>query len=158
MIDLERGTVSLRMSRLTLGPELTLEEFQAGFPCEQIWRSWRPSTGYTWFYLCDRVFAGDKPFLIDLCFTPDGQLSMVDLYPHLPRDAPKGEPGWSPEAGQRNKQLCDRWLEQHCGPVLTQHRLHTDSRAYLWGELTTYWDPRGGSSGICLGYHNTTTF
>ena len=152
MLDLNTGAVTLCGRGAELSSGLSLEQFQRTVPPQQIHRTWRVSTGYTWFYLYGRVFPSDRPFLMDLCFSPEGRLSMLDLYPHILQGAPRQEPDWSGAAGQRNKDLCDRWLEDRCGLVLTGHRLGYSWQTFPWGKITTYYDPRGGSSGIAVGY------
>jgi hypothetical protein len=143
MIALATGEIALD-GGASIGPGLTLKAFLAsplvgGAPL--------PAPGASWsnFGLCHPEMEGQK-FGVGLGFEGEA-LRTVDLS-MVRSTEPLSWDDWSQERERARKARHDTWLAEQLGHL---------PWSFSWGEVSSDYDPRGGSSGIRIAYYGPTS-
>lgn len=145
MIELNTGKITFPELNITLSPLLHSTDFISDFPKDKILRVRDMKNGYIWYDISEKVY--DTKIPVDLCFNPQGNLEFIELFPqntdsnailHLKNQTPT-------EIMKNKKRYCDEWLMKFCG-------LGNEENSFWWGSISSRFDPRSYSSGICIHY------
>jgi hypothetical protein len=97
--------------------------------------------GYKWLHLKEIEFY-ETFFHFGLCFKND-QLDFIDFGFSSLDELKNTWADWSEEKELSKKELYEKWLTDNVSP----------KRTFKWGTIATYYDPRGGTSGILVNYN-----
>ncbi|MCD7886610.1 MAG: hypothetical protein LUG44_03180 [Clostridiales bacterium] len=144
MIELQTGKIIFPELNITIVPLLHYADFLSDFPKNKIIQIRDMRNGYAWCDIREKVY--DNKIPVAFCFNPQGVLELVHLYPQS-ADATASQHWeyWTLEEAQKDKMYCDKWLVNVCG-------LKNEENLFPWGSVSSYFDPRSCSSGICIHY------
>ena len=144
MIELQTGKITFPELNITVSPLLHYADFISDFPKDKITQIRDMRNGYIWYDIKEKVY--DNKIPVYFCFNPQKNLEFVNLYPqHFDLNAILHWDCWTPEEAQKDKRYCDEWLMRFCG-------LKNEENLFSWGSISSYFDPRSCSSGICIHY------
>ena len=148
MIEVQTGKIIFHELNITVSPLLHYADFISDFPKDSILQIRDMKNGYIWYDMREKIF--DSKIPVHLCFNPQGNLEFVELYPQsFDSNAIRHWENWTPEEAKKDKKYCDEWLARFCG-------LQREENLFAWGAISSYFDPRSCSSGICIHYTKRT--
>jgi hypothetical protein len=137
MLDLNNG--GLRIKDVVLRPRLTKDEFVRTELYPDVLRE--DQYGYTRYSLRPQDLLGER-WSVFLYFNPDQMLEMVSLS-MLEDEKMSSWEHWSEEKELEKKAKHDAFLVQYLGKPPYK---------YKWGEVSSQYDPRSGSSDVTIQY------
>ena len=103
-------------------------------------RTWDIGNGYKWIYF-ENILIEELFFNIGLCFKNE-KLKLIDFTFHSEKVESLSWKEWSEETELDLKNMYDNWLTAEIG----------SKRAFNWGNISAYYDPRGGQASIAINY------
>jgi len=144
LIELQTGKIIFPELNIIVSPLLHYADFISDFPKNKIIQIRNMGNGYIWYDMREKVY--DNKIPVHICFNPWGNLEFVELYPQsFDLNAIRHWENWTSEEMQKDKKYCDEWLVRFCG-------LQSEENLFSWGSISSYFDPRSCSSGICIHY------
>lgn len=140
MIDIQRGSIHFNNKKFALYPGITTQQFQQSDLIQDV-----ISEQHNVFskYTLNTQEIGSKRFIMSLIFNQINILNIINLY--ITDDGKVNTWDFWSEAKERiKKEEHDKWLEQYIG---------IPPYKYLWGEISSDYDPRSGSSMITIRYY-----
>jgi len=140
--DANSGICRLLPSQVELSSHTTERAFLATDPGRTSILS-QPNTGYNWYRMKEVYSLDNAPLIVEVCFAW-GLLSNLSL--SISRNLQGASwSTWSEQAELAKDRQHQDLLERHYGPP---------PRQFAWGEISTAYDPRGGSSSIAIRYRS----
>lgn len=96
--------------------------------------------GYKWINL-KKIEFNDSFFHFGLCFKSD-HLDYIDFGFSSLDELKKTWADWTEENELNKKELYEKWLTDNL----------SRKRKFKWGKIETYYDPRGGTTGMIIKY------
>lgn len=137
LIDIESGQIRLGENLFTY--KMTFEEalnLSSDFKSETL----DHKNGYKWINLKE-IELNDSFFHFGLCFKNDN-LDYIDFGFSSLDELKKTWEDWTEENELSKKELYEKWLTDNL----------SRKRKFKWGKIETYYDPRGGTTGIIIKY------
>ncbi len=142
MIDLVNGGLALDRNSLIIRKGLTKNEFEKSSLIDEVLN--HQSYGFTSYYIRPQLI-GNTFFVIVLYFNPQDILDFVNLSLTDSDRVPSWD-DWSESRAKQKKEEHDEWLLRNIGKPPYK---------FPWGEISSTYDPRSGSSKITIKYNNT---
>lgn len=141
MIDIKTGGIILNNNNFLIEKGLNKDEFEKSNLISEVLN--RQTYGYTSYFL-KPLLVGNDSFTLVLYFNQDGIIDSVNLSLSS-NDSSTAWNNWSEDDELRKKNKHDKWLLNNVGKPPYK---------YLWGEISSNYDPRSGSSMITIRYYN----
>lgn len=142
MIELVNGTINIKNKEYIIRPKQTVQDFlSSDLYCEVIDQQLHIFSNY---YIKPQVIEGQK-FIMRLFFNKSKVIDSVKIG-IIDDDKIPTWNTWSEDNELERKSKHDKWLRKVLGPPPYR---------YDWGEITSNYDPRSGSSMITIRYFNT---
>ena len=141
MIDLVNGGLALDGNTFIIRKGLTKNEFEKSSLFDEVLN--QQSYGFTNYYLKPQLIK-NAFFVIVLYFNPQDILDFVNLSLSDSDCVPSWD-DWSESRAKGKKKEHDEWLLRNIGKPPYK---------FPWGEISSNYDPRSGSSIITLKYNN----
>lgn len=139
MIDINNGNIIINNGLYILKSGLQKNEFiNSGFYIENLIED---VSIYTRYFLKPQVIDGEY-FIVVIYFNKNDLLEFVDLALMHNGNVPSWD-NWSETEERKRKDEHDKWLEKSIG---------RPPYKYSWGEISSDYDPRSGSSTITIRY------
>ena len=138
MIDIENGNITMDNNSFVIRKGLTKDEFKKS----ELFKEVLNEQVHTFanYYLKPQLL-GEKSFSISLFFDSNGIINFVQI--SMIKDGISTWDNWSEKEEQKRKAEHDQWLKMNIGK--TPYK-------YSWGEISSNYDPRSGSSMITIRY------
>jgi hypothetical protein len=138
-MNLIEGEISLADSNTTIKKGFQKSEFEKSNLRSQVLDY--QEYGYTRYYIRPQQIDNDE-FIIVLLFNPEGAIEFVELVLTKNGAVPTWE-NYSKDNELKKKDKHDKWLKRKIG---------NPPYKYSWGEISSNYDPRSGSSMITIKY------
>lgn len=141
MINIKTGEIILDEKKTIITKGLKQDEFENSNLTSDILE--RQTYGYTCYYLKPQLIGNDK-FTLVLYFNQDGLINFINLS-LVTNDSSTAWNNWSVREQLKIKDQHDKWLINNVGKPPYK---------YIWGEISSDYDPRSGTSMITIRYYN----
>ena len=140
MININNGNITLDDSCFTITKGLTKNEFINS----NLFKDVLSQQTYTFsnYYLKPQLIGKDK-FIVVLFFNQNSKIYLVNISISDDGSVPSWT-NWSEYKELKRKDLHDKWLGENIGKPPYR---------YAWGEISSNYDPRSGSSMITIKYN-----
>ena len=139
MIDIKSGNISLNGNSSIIRKGLTKDEFLKSNLAGDILN--QQTSTFTNYYLKPQLI-GSENFTIVLYFNPNNLIEFMNISLSSDGNIPSWD-NWSESDEIKKKDEHDKWLERKIGKPPYK---------YSWGEISSNYDPRSGSSMITIRY------
>src|SRR5690554_2731649 len=138
MINVKNGYIEIKNKKFILKPGVTINEFEnSDLYCEIV-----ESQNILNYYLKPQIVEDEK-FVIIIFFNNQNKIDFINMSILNGEEIPTWE-SWSEKDELFKKNKHDKWLKTHIGEPPYR---------YDWGEITSCYDPRSGSSIITIKYN-----
>ncbi len=138
MIDVENGNITMDNNSFVIRKGLTKDEFKKSELFEEVLNEQVHT--FTNYYLKPQLL-GEESFSISLFFDSNEIINFLQI--SMIKDGIPSWDNWSEKQEQRRKAEHDQWLKMNIGKPPYK---------YSWGEISSNYDPRSGSSMITIRY------
>lgn len=140
MLNPVKGELELKGNKFIIRKGLTKQEFEKTCLFDEVLN--QQSYGFTCYYLKPQLI-GDELFIIVLYFNPRNVLDFINLSLADGDGVPSWN-DWSESEEKGKKEKHDEWLLRNIGKPPYK---------FAWGEISSNYDPRSGSSIITIKYN-----
>ncbi|MDD7793074.1 hypothetical protein [Clostridium sp. 'White wine YQ'] len=139
MININNGNISINDGRFIITKSLTKNGFMNSNLYNDVIS--QQTHMFSNYYLKPQLIGKDK-FIMTLVFNPSDMIYLVNICLSNEGDKPTWD-NWSQYEVLKIKNKNDEWLEKNIGKPPYK---------YSWGEISSNYDPRSGSSMISIRY------
>lgn len=139
MFNIKNGNISLN-NNFIIKKGLTKNEFIKSTLFKDVINQ-QITNGFSYFYLKPQLINNEK-FIITLLFNQNDILDFLNISITKNDTVPSWN-NWSESLELKKKETHDKWLEKNIGKPPYK---------YIWGEISSNYDPRSGSSMITISY------
>ena len=139
MINIKSGSITINGKNFVIRRGLTKDEFIKSTLFGEVLN--QQVYSFTNYYLKPQLIGKDN-FILVLYFNPNNIIDSVDLSLSRDENIPSWN-NWSEGEELKKKDEHDKWLERKIGKPPYK---------YSWGEISSNYDPRSGSSMITIRY------
>lgn len=141
MIDIGNGDIVFGNNIFLIHSGLTKDEFlNSKFHAEVLNEQVHTFSNY----FLKPQWIGNHNFSVSLFFNPQNRIDFIQMSMVSDGNIPVWD-DWSEDNEQNRKKAHDQWLEDNIGKPPYQ---------YSWGEISSNYDPRSGSSMITIRYQS----
>jgi hypothetical protein len=141
MIDIKNGGIILNRNNFLIKKGLNKNVFEKSNLIKEVLN--HQTYGCTSYFLKQQLIGNDS-FILVLYFNQDGIIDFVNLSLTC-NDSSTAWNNWSENEELNKKDKHDKWLLNNIGKPPYK---------YFWGEISSNYDPRSGSSMITIRYYN----
>ncbi len=139
MIDIKSGNLSLNGNSFIMKKGLTKDEFMKSNLINDVLS--QETYAFTNYYLKPQLIGSDM-FIVVLYFNQNDIIDFINISLSGDGNVPTWN-DWSESKELKRKESHDKWLEKNIGKPPYK---------YSWGEISSNYDPRSGSSMITIKY------
>lgn len=140
MININNGNLTIDDGRFTITKGLTKNDFINSNKFKDVLS--QQTLTFSNYYLKPQLIGKDK-FMVVLFFNQNDMIYLVNISLSDDGSVPSWT-NWSEDEELKRKDLHDNWLEKNIG---------MPPYKYAWGEISSNYDPRSGSSMITIKYN-----